>query len=59
MRLPGYVGTEREGLTPRALIPCLRSVQSPLRTDPRHLIGAGVRDAGCQDMKRVPGYIKG
>lgn len=57
--LLGYVSARRDGLTPRALIRCLGTVQSPLRTGPRHLIGTDVRECRGHDIESVLGYVEG
>lgn len=57
--LLGYISAERDGLTPRALLRCLVTVQSPLRTGPRNLIGIDVRECRSQSIEAVLGYVGG
>lgn len=57
--LLGYLSARRDALTPRALIRCLGTVQSPLRAGPRHLIGTDVRECRGHPIESVLGYVEG
>jgi len=57
--LLGYVSSIRDGRTPRALLRCLRTVQSPLRTGPRHLITIDVQECRDDSIEMVLGYVEG
>jgi hypothetical protein len=54
--LLGYIGVSRDAYTPRTLIRCDRTVQSPLRTGPRHLATTDVRECGNSNIL-VLGFV--
>lgn len=57
--LLGHIRSRRDGQAPRALLRCVGTVQSPLRTGPRHLATPDVLE--CQDhaIEAVLGYVAG
>jgi hypothetical protein len=57
--LLGYVSSIRDGRTPRALLRCLGTVQSPLRTGPRHLITIDIKECRDHSIEMVLGYVEG
>lgn len=56
--LLGHIRPIRDGASPRALLRCLGTVQSPLRTGPRHLATTDVRECRNQSIELVLGYVE-
>jgi hypothetical protein len=55
----GHVGVARDARTPRALLRCLRTVQSPLLTKTRHLVTSDVRECnGGIGVEAVLGFVE-
>ncbi|MEO8755702.1 MAG: hypothetical protein ABI624_23815 [Casimicrobiaceae bacterium] len=54
--LLGYIGASRDPYTPRTLVRCDITVQSPLLTGPRHLATTDVRECGASPTM-VVGFV--
>jgi hypothetical protein len=57
--LLGHVSATRDGQTPFALLRCLGTVQSPLRTSARHLATTDVLECRNKSIELVLGYVEG
>jgi hypothetical protein len=55
--LLGYIGATRDGRTPRALLRCRRTVESPLLTNTRHLVTTDVRECNGASIEAVLGFV--
>lgn len=56
--LLGHIGSARDGETPRALVRCLGTVKSPLRTGPRHLATTNILECRNRSIEAVLGYVE-
>jgi hypothetical protein len=57
--LVGHISSTRDGQTPRALLRCLGTVRSALRTGPRHLATTDVLECRDHAIEAVLGYVEG
>jgi hypothetical protein len=56
--LLGHISATRDGLTPRALLRCIMTVQSKLRTGPRHLATSDVLECRNRSIELVLGFVE-
>jgi hypothetical protein len=56
--LLGHISATRDGRTPRALLRCLMTVQSKLRTGPRHLATSDVLECRNHSIELVLGFVE-